>query len=238
VLEVKELTYRNILKGISFSAQQGQVVGVIGKNGAGKSTLLKCLGGFYSYQGRVELLGRELSSYPLSQRVKLVNYLPQSFSIPFDYTVGELLFLSTGKEPSPGVLKEFHLEELLNRRFSELSGGEKVKVFLARLKLISPKVYLLDEPSAFLDPSVLSLLYSFVLKLAEEGSLLFVVSHDLSFLYLISTHFLGLKEGELLFFLKKEEALGRLEELFDCSFEFVRAPGGEVLIKPKLEVRK
>jgi iron complex transport system ATP-binding protein len=150
----------------------------------------------------------------------------------------QYLFLSTGKEPSPGVLKEFQLEGLLNRRFSQLSGGEKVKVFLARLKLISPKVYLLDEPSAFLDPSVLSLLYSFVLKLAREGNLTFVVSHDLSFLYLISTHFLGLKEGKLLFFLKKEEALGRLEELFDCPFELVRAFKGEVLIKPKLEVRE
>jgi len=226
VLEVRELSVKGLLKGISFEAKGGEVIGVVGKNGAGKSSLLKALGGFYPYGGSVKVEGVEVKRAPLRKRVKLVNYLPQNFSPPAGYTVRELLELSTGREIG-GALKEFNLEKLEDRPVELLSGGERVKLLLARLKLISPKVYLLDEPSAYLDVAVLSLLEEFI---RGVKGVVVVVSHDIPFLYRLCKKFLGIKEGRELFFGGRGELLKNLEELFDCPLE-VREIEGELFIK-------
>ena len=233
MLEVRELSF-GVLKAVSFRVRKGEVVGVIGKNGSGKSTLLKCLGGYYRYRGEVILNGREIFSYPLSQRVRLVNYLPQSFHLPFEYTVRELLYATTGRKDFEEALERFGVPHLADRLFESLSGGEKVKVLLARLYLLKPSLLLLDEPSAFLDLSVTVELASFVRQVALEGRSVLVVSHDISFLYSICDAFLGLKRGELLFAGGREELLENLELLFDCPLE-VRLLGGELFIKPGIK---
>ena len=235
MVEVRELSY-GILKGLSFEVKEGEVIGVIGKNGSGKSTLLKCLGGYYRYRGEVLLRGRELSTYPLRERVRLVNYLPQGIHLPFDYTVRELLYATTGVSRVEEALKKFKIEELSERLFESLSGGEKVKVLLSRLYLLKPSLLLLDEPSAFLDLSVMVELASFVREAAEQGRSVIVVSHDIPFLYSICDRFLGLKGGELLFFGGKKELLESLEPLFDCPLE-VKVINGELFIKPTKEVK-
>ncbi len=219
MLEVKGLSFGKIVKGVSFKVKRGEVVGVLGKNGAGKSTLLKCLGGFYKYEGQVKLSGRELSSISLQERVKLVNYLPQNFNPAFDYKVKEFLYLSTGVKVSDSVLSKFGILKLKERELSSLSGGERVKVLLSRLELISPLVYLLDEPSAYLDPCVVSLLASYIRELSKRGKIVLIVSHDVDFIFKVSKLILGIKEGKLLFFGERKEAEERLEELFECSLK-------------------
>lgn len=219
MLEVKELSFGKIVNGVSFKVLRGEVVGVLGKNGAGKSTLLKCLGGFYRYEGKVYLSGRELSSLSLQERVKLVNYLPQNFSPAFDYKVNEFLYLSTGVKVSDSVLSKFGILKLKERELSSLSGGERVKVLLSRLELISPEVYLLDEPSAYLDPCVVSLLASYIKELSKRGKIVLIISHDIDFIFKVSNLILGIKEGKLLFFGKRKEAEEKLEELFECSLK-------------------
>jgi len=231
VLEVRELSVKGILRGISFSARKGEVVGILGRNGAGKSSLLKAVGGFYPYGGSVKVEEIEVKGTPVEKRVRLANYLPQSFAPQAGYRVKEFLEVSTGREGEEveETLREFGLEELSYREVEVLSGGERVKLLLARLKLISPKVYLLDEPSAYLDLSVLSLLEEFVKKASKEGAVL-VVSHDLQFLWRVADKFLGIKEGRELFFGGRKELLKNLEELFECSLE-VKEIDGEILVK-------
>jgi len=230
VLEVRELALKGILEGISFSAKEGEVVGIVGKNGAGKSSLLKAVGGFYDYCGSVRVAGAELREAPVRERVKLANYLPQSFTPPAEYKVREFLEISTGKRGGiDRALREFGLEKLADREVESLSGGERIKLLLARLKLIAPKVYLLDEPSAYLDLSVLSLLEEFIKK-ASKGGVVLVVSHDIQFLWRVADRFLGIKGGKRLFFGGREELLRRLESLFECRLE-VKEIDGEILIK-------
>jgi len=231
VLEVRELSFR-ILKGISFKVEPGDVVGVVGKNGAGKSTLLKCLGGYYRYRGQVFLKGREFLSYPLNRRVLLVNYLPQELSLPFDYTVREFLWITTGVKGFEPAVEKFGISALLDRNFNSLSGGEKVKVLLSRLYLLKPSVFLLDEPSAYLDLAVISLLSSFIKEMSYDRKSLLIVSHDVSFLYSVCKKFIGLKDGKLLFFGGKEELVENLETLFDCPLS-VKLINGELFIKNK-----
>jgi iron complex transport system ATP-binding protein len=231
VLEVRELSVNGILKGISFRASRGEVVGIVGRNGAGKSSLLKAVGGFYPYGGSVKVEGVEVRGAPVEERVRLANYLPQSFTPPPGYGAREFLEVSTGRERKEveEALREFGLEELSEREAAVLSGGERVKLLLARLKLISPKVYLLDEPSAYLDLSVLSLLEEFVREVSKKGVVL-VVSHDVQFLWRVANRFLGIKEGRELFFGERGELLENLEELFECSLE-VKEIDGEILIR-------
>jgi len=230
VLEVKELSVKEILKGISFKALKGEVVGIVGRNGAGKSSLLKAIGGFYGYRGSIRIEGAEVKRIPVRERVKLSNYLPQNFVPPPGYTAREFLEVSTGKgEKAEEALRELGLEEIADREVEVLSGGERVKLLLARLKLISPKVYLLDEPSAYLDISVLTLLEEFIGEASQKGVVV-VVSHDLQFLWRVAEKFLGIKEGRELFFGGKGELLKNLKELFGCNLKAEEVEG-ELLIK-------
>ncbi|WP_457677628.1 ABC transporter ATP-binding protein [Thermovibrio sp.] len=218
MVEVRELSY-GVLKGISFKARRGDVVGVVGRNGSGKTTLLRCLGGFYPYKGEVLVKGKEVRSYPLSERIKLINYLPQSLELPLPYTVGELLYLTTGKGEFKEELEFFKVRELLNREFNLLSGGEKVKVLLTRLLILEPEVLLLDEPSAFLDLCVLSDLLLFIKELSKREKVLFIVSHDFNFLFKVANRFLALNSGKLYPFESKRALLSSLRELFGCDLE-------------------
>ncbi|TCK04552.1 ABC transporter ATP-binding protein [Phorcysia thermohydrogeniphila] len=237
MLEVKNLSFKDILRGITFSVESATVVGLAGKNGAGKTTLLKCLGGYYHYSGRINWNGREIGNLPLKQRIKLVNYLPQSIEVLFPFTVEELLTASipfrVEREALEGALQRVGILHLRSRAFRLLSGGEKVKVFIARLLLIDPEIYLFDEPAAFLDVEVLPLLAEIILELKERGKIVLVTAHDVNFLLDVCDVFLGLKGGELLFYGDRETFLKNLENLYDTKLRVVHV-SGETFIKPLL----
>ncbi|SMO51429.1 iron complex transport system ATP-binding protein [Balnearium lithotrophicum] len=233
MVEVRELSFR-ILSNFTFSVGSGKVVGIVGRNGSGKTTLLRCLGGYHKYTGSVKVEGVEIKRASSKERFKLVNYLPQSFSYFFPYTVLEFLSVTTGKEreETEEVLEELQIGNLRKRFVNTLSGGESVKVQLARLILSAPKVFLLDEPVAFLDVTVYSLIGKLVEKLQREGKTVFITAHDLSFLYDTCDLFLGMEKGKFVFFGEKGDFLYGIRELFN-GFLKVKAFNGEVFIKPK-----
>jgi len=242
LLEVENLSFKGILKGVTFSVKGGTIVGLAGKNGAGKTTLFKCLGGYYRYSGCVSWKGRELRSLPLTLRVKLVNYLPQSPEVLFPFTVEEFLTasipFSVEKKDLEGALQRVGILSLRSRSFKLLSGGEKVKVLIARLLLIDPEVYLFDEPVAFLDVEVLPLLAEIMQELKERGKVVLVTAHDVNFLLDVCDLFLGLKGGELFFYGGRETFLRNLENLYDTKLRVVNL-AGETFVKPLLkEVRE
>jgi ABC-type cobalamin/Fe3+-siderophores transport system ATPase subunit len=242
LLEVKSLSFKDILKGITFSVEPGTIVGLAGKNGAGKTTLLKCLGGYYPYSGRINWNGKDVGNLPLKQRIKLLNYLPQSIEVLFPFTVKELLTASipfkVERKALEGTLKKVGILHLRNKTFRLLSGGEKVKVFIARLLLIDPEIYLFDEPAAFLDVEVLPLLAKIILELKKRKKVVLVTAHDVNFLLDLCDLFMGLKGGELLFYGDRETFLKNLENLYDTKLKVVHL-AGETFIKPLLkEVRE
>ena len=231
MVEVRELSF-GILKSVSFTIPDGAVVGVVGKNGSGKTTLLKSLGGFYRYSGSVKVNGREVGELPPEIRVKTVNYLPQDFYHPFPFTVYEFLSSTTGKGEGEidKALSQLRISAFKDRLLNNLSGGEKVKVHIARLLLVDPEVYLLDEPVAYLDVSVVPFIGRLVRELSKEGKTVFITSHDVGFLYGLCDLFLGLREGELSLFGDGRELLRKSREIFGVELKAFKC-NGETFIK-------
>ncbi|ADY72766.1 ABC transporter related protein [Desulfurobacterium thermolithotrophum DSM 11699] len=246
MLEVKNLSYRNILYDISFKVKRGSVVGLIGKNGSGKTTLLRCIGGFLKSSGLITLDGEDLNNFSTRKRVLKVNYFPQILEISFPYTVFEFLLSSLvplkGFFPSladedikkvESYLKKLNIYHLKDRLFSTLSGGERIKVLITRLLLIDPDVYLFDEPAAFLDVKVLPFLAEIIEKLKKAEKIVIITAHDLNFLVDIADQFLGLKNGRLFFTGGRKEFLENVEHLFDTKLKVLKLKE-EVFIKSNL----
>lgn len=154
-----------VFRHADFAIQQGEKVGLVGSNGSGKSTLLKIL------NGRVK---PDEGNIVISKKVK-IGYIPQEFEAEKDERVKDLL--DSGAAP---VLAKLNISEsVLERPVSSLSGGEKVKMALARILLSQSDFLLLDEPTNNLDIRGLEILEKFV---KEINKTFLIVSHDREFL--------------------------------------------------------
>lgn len=208
---------RQILSDIDLSLPAGQVIGVLGANGAGKSTLLAALAGELSPSaGRITLNGRPLSAWPAAELASCRAVLPQSPSLQFDLPVATVIGMGaypharhtrTGAPRTDSrdtaqaaiaedqrilqrVLALADVQDLYERRYRRLSGGEQQRVHLARVlyQLLLARqghdeyrVLMLDEPTASLDPRHQLHLLSAVHTLAhEENVAALVIMHDLN----------------------------------------------------------
>jgi macrolide transport system ATP-binding/permease protein len=150
------------LKGITFSLQSGEKIGLVGSNGSGKSTLLKIIAGLETQDTGVIERATNLS----------IGYIPQIFESAHGH--------EDLKHAPERYLRELHLSPaILDRPLQELSGGEKTKLAILRLLISDHDLYLLDEPTNNLDIEALSLIETFV---SESKKTFIIVSHDRMFL--------------------------------------------------------
>jgi len=185
VVEVKNLHFRYredepLIEGLSFYVEKGEFFGILGPNGAGKSTLLRILLGFIKPQrGEVRLFGESLDNFNQWRRI---GYVPQRFSVEKSFTgnVGELLRAVAPKEKVGWVIAFLHLENLLNRPFVKLSGGEQQKVLLALALTTNPDLLVLDEPMTGLDIHAQEHIEHILKEVAKDRTVI-VVSHDVGF---------------------------------------------------------
>jgi branched-chain amino acid transport system ATP-binding protein len=155
---------KEVLRGVSLSMQQGEIVALIGPNGAGKSTLLKVIAGFLKpLHGQVWLDGKALNSLAAHERVgQGIAYFMQGGKVFPNLTVAENLEMGLAslsvqnkKDGIPAVLEIFsNLKDLLNRRAGLLSGGERQALALAMVLVRRPHLLLADEPSVGLSPKL------------------------------------------------------------------------------------
>lgn len=180
-----------VLKGLSFDIRAGEFVGLIGPNGAGKSTLLRAVLGLVGSEGRVAIAGRE-TAMPAQERARHIAYLPQDRDIAWPVSV-ELL-VSLGRAPyRPAfaglsavdaevidrVMRRMEVDAFRNRPATELSGGEKARVLIARALAQDAPLLLADEPTAGLDPSHQIGLMRIFAELAAEGHGVVASMHEL-----------------------------------------------------------
>ena len=202
-----------VLHGINLSIGAGEMVSLLGPNGSGKTTLLKLASGILKPgQGEIRLDGTSLSQLSRKSIARHMAVVPQQFHVSFAFTVAEIVtlgripFLKAFAEESEAdrrlvtnALELVGISQLRERRFDELSGGERQKVILAMSLAQEPELLLLDEPTAHLDICHQVEILELVRKLnVERGLTVIAAIHDLNLASLYFNRLVLLKEGRVL----------------------------------------
>lgn len=199
-----------VLKDASMRVGAGEFIGLIGPNGAGKTTLLRAILGFVPSQGTILFDGQNAHRMSSRQKARHVAYLPQDRDVAWPVSVEMVVSLArtTSRPPFVGLdhTDQLIVEEAMRRmdvlRFrvrpaTELSGGERARVLIARMLAQATPLLLADEPIAGLDPShQLTLMQSFA-ALASEGKTVIASLHDLSLAAQSCTRLILMDEGQI-----------------------------------------
>lgn len=198
---------KTILRGVDVEARAGEVVGVLGPSGAGKSTLFRALVGEVPIaSGNVVLLDRDVTHDPLWARARLgLSYVPQTPSVLWDLSVRENLAvyhrIVTGKDDDAAIealAQRVSLDDRMNVRAGELSGGERRRLELARALARPPKVLVCDEPFSGVDPRQASRLGDMLRALAvEDGVAVLLADHHVEEALRVCTRAVLLLDGEV-----------------------------------------
>ena len=197
VFEVKDLSKsfdgRPVLKKLSLKVYPGECVGILGPNGCGKTTLFSmCVGELVPDNGKIFLSNKPIHDIPIHLRAKLgLGYLPQQRSV-FDMSVYDNVMgiaqisikdTTNQKSITEKLLDEFNLQHLRSLKASVLSGGEIRRLMMARIMINKPKIVLLDEPLAALDPLVIQDIQKYILKIQSNGTAILVTDHNVKNLF-------------------------------------------------------
>jgi phospholipid/cholesterol/gamma-HCH transport system ATP-binding protein len=220
-----------VLKDINLEVKKGETVTILGKSGTGKSVILKCIIGlFYPDSGTIDVFGENitvLNQNELKDVRKKIGFLFQSGALYDSMTVRENLefpLLRSGKQIEQKKMTE-KVEEVLNsvglltsidKMPSELSGGMRKRIALARTLILDPGIILYDEPTTGLDPVTSKEISDLILKMQKKYKVTsIVVTHDMQCTKLVSDRIVLLKDGVLF----KEGTFNELEKSDD---EFVK----------------
>ena len=205
------LAGRLVLKDVSLALSSGHLVALVGPNGAGKTTLLRALAGLAPSDGAIEVGGAALSSLSLRERARRFAYLPQGHVVHWPLAARDIVAL--GRYPhgatdparltpkdTEAVLRAMQATDVVEfseRRVTELSGGERSRVALARVLAVEAPVILADEPTASLDPRHQFDVMKSLRASADKGVLVIVVTHDLGLAARFADTVLVLSDGRL-----------------------------------------
>jgi iron complex transport system ATP-binding protein len=182
LVEATGLSLRGRLKATSLELREGELACLIGPNGSGKTSLLHALAGIGAPSGEVRIAGVDPARLPPPQRQALFAYLPASRDIHWPLTAADLIALGLpGRDRAAvhRVIADLGLEDFAERRVDRLSTGERSRVLIARALVARPKLLLLDEPAANLDPLWQIRLMDHLRDYARSGRALLVAMHDL-----------------------------------------------------------
>jgi len=185
----KTIGSKKILYGISFSVEKNEIVGLLGPNGAGKTTAFYIASGLmFPNRGKVLISNKDVTNEPMHKRANLgLGYLPQESSLFPDLSVKNNLFgiaelLKLDEENKikkvTKIIDEFNLTKILQIKGRMLSGGQRRKVEIARTLISEPKIILLDEPFAGIDPIAVEEIKELLLEIAKKNISILVTDHN------------------------------------------------------------
>ncbi len=225
---------RQVLTDLSLSVASGEFCVVIGPNGSGKTTLLRLLAALLVPEaGKIELFGQPLGRYSRRQLARVLALVPQQAPTDFPFSVRETVLM--GRSPHLGLMAFERatdlalaaeamaftdVSHLADRRLDQLSGGERQRVIIARAICQQPRLILLDEPTAALDPAHQIKILDLLERLRQErGVTVIMVSHDLNLAALYGDRLLLLCEGRADRVGTPVEVLerARLERVYGCT---------------------
>ena len=226
VLEVKNLKKNfgstDVLKGVSFSLEQGQVLTIIGSSGSGKTTLLRCLNFLETPdEGQILVNGKVLTTgndEELRQNRLHFGLVFQNFNLFPQYTALENVTLAPKllKKGTPAQIRQQGLDLLdrvglsqkVNSYPYQLSGGQQQRVAIARALALNPQVLCFDEPTSALDPELTGEVLRVIRSLKDRGNTMIVVTHEMEFAKSVSDVVIYMADGVI-------EEMGTPEAVFD-----------------------
>lgn len=190
-----------VIEGLSHSFKSGERIALIGQNGAGKTTLIRCVLGLYKFEGDIAVLGMN----PREKREEIlqnIGFVPQ-IPPPIKMTVGEMLtFFSTLTHTDQQEFIDISenlgldIQSNINKPFMKLSGGMKQKLLVSFALGRKPKILLMDEPAANLDPKAREILFDYLHKFDKEA-LMIISSHRIDEVENLVTHLLEMDMGKI-----------------------------------------
>jgi|LSQX01.1.fsa_nt_gb iron complex transport system ATP-binding protein len=226
MLEIREGSFsysKNspVFKNINMELKEKQFLCLLGQNGCGKTTLLKCLAGMLSLSsGEVRINGKNLASMTSREIALNIGYVPQEQETAFPFRVKEMVLV--GRAPSIGffstpsakdvaiaeeALERVGIGALKNKRYTELSGGERQLVLIARVLAQQPKILLLDEPTSHLDFKNQTIILRLIKELAQEGRAIIMTTHYPNHAFIYPNRVALMHEGSLLTLGNPDEVL-------------------------------
>ncbi|MBK8982345.1 MAG: ATP-binding cassette domain-containing protein [Ignavibacteria bacterium] len=219
-----------VLKDINVEIKKGETVVLLGKSGTGKSVILQCIIGLlYPTSGTIEVFDTEFINLPETEKNLIrrrIGFLFQSGALYDSMTVRQNLEFPVRRQPDfknhdlsekvNEVLENVSLAESIDKMPSELSGGMKKRISLARTLMLDPEIILYDEPTTGLDPVTSNEISHLILEMQEKLNVTsLIVTHDIPCAKLVANRILVLKDGTI-------AAEGSYEELKNSEDEFVR----------------
>jgi len=201
---------RQVVNEVSFDVDAGEIVGLLGPNGAGKTTSFRMTCGMVTPdRGRVVLDGQDVTSWPMHRRAREggLGYLPQQSSVFGKLTVEQnlvatmqLLGRPSGqrRRETAQLLAEFGLEHIRSTLSAQVSGGERRRLEIARCLVSNPKMIMLDEPFAGIDPVTVQGIQGIIRQLADRGLGILITDHAAREILQITSRTYVISEGEVL----------------------------------------
>lgn len=187
----KEYRGRQVVDGVSYEIEQGEIVGLLGPNGAGKTTTFYMTTGLVRpNQGTVRFDDKNVTRWPMFKRARAgVGYLPQEASVFRKLTVADNIKLvlelagasrAQIKAKTTELAEELHITKILGRTGNVLSGGERRRVEIARALATEPKFILLDEPFTGIDPVTIEEIQDIIFRLKGRGIGILITDHNVA----------------------------------------------------------
>ncbi len=248
VVEKLSFSYctRSVLRDVSFCAEDGRLLAILGPNGVGKTTLFRCILGLLShYTGDILLNGVNARTLPPRELAHHIAYIPQQHGQAFNYSVLDMVLMGTSHrvsafsapkkrelEAACAALSRVGIQHLSEKNYAHLSGGEQQLVLVARALAQQTKTLLMDEPTSSLDYGNQTRILEQVRALAKEGYTVLLSTHNPQHALWYADAALALQDGHVAAFGAPDEVLtpALVSSLYGVDAQFVHTADGSVIV--------
>ncbi|NLA74292.1 MAG: ABC transporter ATP-binding protein, partial [Deltaproteobacteria bacterium] len=256
LIEINNITYgyssEPVLKNISISFNTGKIVSLLGANGSGKTTLLKILLGLYKPQaGQVFLEGKSVSEIPAKQLARRIAYVPQVHRLSFGYRVIDIVLMGRlahkpfffkygdrDEEAAISALERLSISHLKDRPYTEISGGERQMVLIARALAQEADIFIMDEPVNGLDYGNQIRILAQIADLARSGYTFIKTTHFPDHALWISDRVIMIKKGQVIGDGPPKEVVNRknLYQAYNTNVDVIELnDGGRTCVQEELK---
>ena len=245
-----------VFENISFSIEKGDVLCVLGPNGTGKTTLIKCINGLHKVnEGEIYLNGANIQTLSFRDISRIVGYIPQGHVPSFPFSVFDVVLMGRSpyvnitaspkerdKEIAMNALETLGIEDLKDKSYTNLSGGERQLVFLARVLAQEPDLLILDEPTNHLDFGNQIKLLEIIEQLSKLGLAVMMSSHYPDHAFLAASKVAIMKDKNFIDFGTPDEVLSEenLKRAYGIDVKLIELDDGRkicVPLKTNLELK-